>query len=110
MLEFVRSLLSFSWAMSLFGVQQLVNLLVLAEATHAFDEVSAAAASELNAPLRTTLKTANTLIGSFTASCGSDFSAKYATSHPQNRRIGAVRSSFRGAAPRMLRHRRANPA
>ena len=66
MLEFIRSLLSFSWAMSLFGVQQFVNLLVLAEATHAFDEVSAAAASELNAPLRTTLKTANTLIGSFT--------------------------------------------
>ncbi len=42
MREFTKSIFSFSWAMSLFGVQQTTNLLSPAKAAKAFDAVTEA--------------------------------------------------------------------
>ena len=54
MREFTKSILSFSWAMSLFGVQQTVNLLSPAKATKAFNHVTDASEEELCDLLKTT--------------------------------------------------------
>jgi len=48
MSEFTKSALSFSWAMSVFGAQQLVNLLSPAQAAKAFDGVARATERELD--------------------------------------------------------------
>ena len=54
MREFTKSMLSFSWAMSLFGVQQSANLLSPAKATKAFNHVTDASEQELGDLLKTT--------------------------------------------------------
>lgn len=54
MREFTKSILSFSWAMSLFGVQQTANLLSPAKATKAFNHVTEASEEELCDLLKTT--------------------------------------------------------
>ena len=47
MRELTRSMLSFSWVMSLFGVKQATNLLRPSEAASSFDVVAEAAEGEL---------------------------------------------------------------
>jgi hypothetical protein len=53
MREFTKSIFSFSWAMSLFGVQQTTNLLSPAEAAKAFDAVTEATAGQFTDVLKT---------------------------------------------------------
>ena len=47
MRDLTKSVLSFSWAMSLFGVEQIQNILSPAKATASFDNVTDAARKEL---------------------------------------------------------------
>jgi haloalkane dehalogenase len=61
MWEFTKSILSFSWAISLFGVQQIANLLTPSKATKAFEDVAHAAEAELSNPLRTAFRAGDTL-------------------------------------------------
>ncbi len=53
MREFTKSIFSFSWAMSLFGVQQTTNLLSPAKAAKAFDAVTDATAGQFTDVLKT---------------------------------------------------------
>jgi hypothetical protein len=54
MRDFTKSIFSFSWAMSLFGVQQATNLLSPTKAAKAFDSVAEATKGQLTDALETT--------------------------------------------------------
>jgi len=54
MRDFTKSIFSFSWAMSLFGVQQATNLLSPAKAAKAFDSVAEATTGQFTDALKTT--------------------------------------------------------
>jgi hypothetical protein len=56
MREFTKSMASFSWAMSLFGAQQLVNVLSPQKATQAFDAVTNATKEQFGKVLEPTFK------------------------------------------------------
>jgi len=61
MWELPKSVLSFSWAMSLFGVQQMANLFAPSKATKAFEDVTQATEAELSDVLRAAFRAGNTL-------------------------------------------------
>jgi hypothetical protein len=61
MREFTKSILSFSWAMSLFGVQQTTNLLSPAKAAKAFDSVTEATQGQFTDVLKTTFNAGDKL-------------------------------------------------
>src|SRR3954451_3119237 len=54
----------FSWAMSLFGAQQMVNLLSPTPAARAMDDVTASAEAGLSEPLRAMFRAGDALLGS----------------------------------------------
>ena len=58
MRELTKSILSYSWAVSIYGVQQLTNVLVLgadsAASARAIDQMTAEVVRSLNPPMRTT--------------------------------------------------------
>jgi len=54
MRELSKSMSSFSWAMSLFGIQQMANLLSPAKAAKAFDSVTEAAAGQFGDTVKAT--------------------------------------------------------
>lgn len=56
MRELTKSIGSFSWAMSLFGMRQMANVLRPSRATEAFDSVTEATEGELGDLLRSTFK------------------------------------------------------
>jgi hypothetical protein len=61
MREFTKSMFSYSWAMSLFGVQQMVNLLRPSKATQAFDHVTEATEEEFGDILKATFRAGDNL-------------------------------------------------
>ena len=61
MWDFTQSMLRFSWAMSLFGVQQMANLVSPSKAAKAFDDVARAAEGELGSVLRETYRAGDAL-------------------------------------------------
>lgn len=61
MKELTKSLTSFSWAMSLFGAKQLINMMDPAKATSAFQSVTDATESHLDAGLRAAFQTGDRL-------------------------------------------------
>jgi hypothetical protein len=61
MREFTKSVFSFSWAMSLFGLQQTTNLLSPAKAAEAFDNVREATEGQFTDALKTTFKAGDKL-------------------------------------------------
>src|ERR1700716_3430626 len=61
MREFTKSIFSFSWAMSLFGVQQTTNLLSPAKAARAFDSVTEATTGQFTDALKTTFSAGDKL-------------------------------------------------
>ncbi len=61
MRELTKSIFSFSWAMSLFGLQQTTNLLTPAKAVEAFDAVREAAEGQLPGALQTTFNAGDKL-------------------------------------------------
>jgi hypothetical protein len=61
MRDFTKSLFSFSWAMSLFGVQQTLNLLSSSKATEAFDHVTKATKEEMGDTMRATFRAGDDL-------------------------------------------------
>jgi hypothetical protein len=61
MREFTKSIFSFSWAMSLFGVQQTTNLLSPAKAAKAFDSVTEATRGQFTDVLKTTFNAGDKL-------------------------------------------------
>jgi len=61
MREFTKSIFSFSWAMSLFGVQQTTNLLSPAKAAKAFDSVTEATEGQFTDVLKTTFNAGDKL-------------------------------------------------
>ena len=61
MREFTKSLFSFSWAMSMFGVQQTTNLLSPDKAASAFDSVTEATRGQLSEALQTTFSAGDKL-------------------------------------------------
>jgi hypothetical protein len=61
MREFTKSLFSFSWVMSLFGVQQSLNLVNPSQATRAFKTITDTAVEQLNAPMKATFKAGDNL-------------------------------------------------
>ena len=54
MREFTKSIFSFSWAMSLFGIQQTTNLMSPEKAARAFDSVTGVTEAQLTDALKTT--------------------------------------------------------
>jgi haloalkane dehalogenase len=58
---FAKSMFSFSWAVSLFGIQQTLNLLSPSKATKAFDNVAEAAEGEFDGWLKTVFRTGDEL-------------------------------------------------
>src|SRR2546421_2957830 len=54
MREFTKSIFSFSWAMSLFGIQQTTNLMSPEKAGRAFDSVTGVTEAQLTDALKTT--------------------------------------------------------
>ena len=61
MWDFTKSALSFSWAMSLFGAQQMANLFAPSKVTKAFDEVTQATEAELGNTLKAAFKAGDVL-------------------------------------------------
>jgi hypothetical protein len=61
MRELTKSMFSFSWAISLFGLQQLVNLSAPSRATKAFDHVTEATEEVLGDLLKATFKAGDNL-------------------------------------------------
>lgn len=54
MRDFTKSMFSFSWALSLFGIQQTANLLSPGKAARAFESVTQATQSQMNDALKMT--------------------------------------------------------
>jgi len=83
MREITKSMLSYTWAVSMFSVQQMSNLLMPGDkrgggkATSAFDQVTAATVSELGDTMRATFRAGDQLqrgivdlmLGGVTAAC-----------------------------------------
>src|SRR5215472_1418298 len=61
MREFIKSVFSFSWAMSLFGAQQLANVVNQSSAAKSLDNVKRAAEREFDDLARTTFAAGDTL-------------------------------------------------
>lgn len=61
MREFTKSIFSFSWALSLFGIQQTANLLSPAKAAQAFESVTQATEGQINDSLKTTFNAGDRL-------------------------------------------------
>lgn len=61
MREFTKSIFSFSWAMSLFGLQQTTNLMSPDQAAKAFNSVTEATEAQFADALKTTFKAGDKL-------------------------------------------------
>jgi hypothetical protein len=61
MRDFTKSVFSFSWALSLFGVQQALNLMRPSRAIGAFDKVTEASKKEMGDTLKATFKAGDDL-------------------------------------------------
>jgi len=61
MREFTKSMTSYTWAMSLFGLQQMINVFRPAKATQAFDNVTKATEEEFSEPLKATFRAGDNL-------------------------------------------------
>jgi flagellar hook-basal body complex protein FliE len=61
MRELTKSIFSFSWAMSLFGIQQTANLTSPQKAAHAFDTIAEATEEQLSEVLRSTFSAGDKL-------------------------------------------------
>ena len=61
MREFTKSIFSFSWAMSLFGLQQTTNLMSPEKAAKAFNSVTGATEGQLTDALKTTFNAGDKL-------------------------------------------------
>lgn len=64
MRDITQSMLRFSWAMSLFGVQQMANLLTPSRAAKAFEDVTQAAEGELGQMLKGAFRAGDAALGS----------------------------------------------
>src|SRR5262244_848627 len=61
MREFTKSALSFSWAMSMFGAQQMLNIFRPAKAARSFEQITSATEAELEQSLQRIFKTGDDL-------------------------------------------------
>ncbi|HEY1379879.1 MAG TPA: haloalkane dehalogenase [Gemmataceae bacterium] len=61
MRKLTKTMVRFSWSMSMFGLQQLANLLIPGRAARAFDNASRSMAGELAEPLRTAFRAGDAL-------------------------------------------------
>ena len=61
MRDLTKSVVSYSWSMSLFGIQQMVNLLKPSQATKAFDNVTQATEDEFGDVLKATFTVGDNL-------------------------------------------------
>jgi hypothetical protein len=61
MREFTKSMTSYTWAMSLFGLQQMVNVFRPAKAADSFDHVTKATEEELDGALKATFRAGDNL-------------------------------------------------
>jgi haloalkane dehalogenase len=85
MWDFTKSMLSFSWAMSLFGVQQMANLFAPSQATKAFDEVTQATEAELGNLLKTAFRAGDALQRSLVDLTFGAFTGQQRTPNSQTR-------------------------
>ena len=61
MWDLAKSVVSFSWAMSLFGIQQMANLFAPSKVAKGFQDLSRAAEAELNNPLKSVFHAGDSL-------------------------------------------------
>jgi len=61
MRDFTKSVFSFSWAMSLFGIQQTLNLMSPSKASEAFEHVTEATKEEMGDTLKATFRAGDNL-------------------------------------------------
>jgi hypothetical protein len=61
MREFTKSMTSYTWAMSLFGLQQMINLFRPAKATQSFNKVTKATEDEFGDALKATFRAGDNL-------------------------------------------------
>jgi Na+/H+-translocating membrane pyrophosphatase len=59
--EFTKSMMSYTWAMSLFGVQQMFNVLRPSKAAESFDHVTEATGEEFGEALKATFRAGDNL-------------------------------------------------
>lgn len=65
MWDFAKALIGFSWAMSLFGVQQLANIMTPAKAARAFRDLTLATEAGLSSDLKAAFRAGHNLQKSF---------------------------------------------
>src|ERR1044072_9341395 len=61
MREFTKSMTSYTWAMSLFGLQQMINVFRPAKATQAFENVTKATEDQFGDALKATFRAGDNL-------------------------------------------------
>ncbi|HEY7490301.1 MAG TPA: haloalkane dehalogenase [Candidatus Tectomicrobia bacterium] len=109
MWDFTRSMLSFSWAMSLFGVQQMANLFTPSQATKAFDDVTQATEAELSNLLKAAFRAGDTLQRGMVDLTFGAFTGQMLTPNSQTRR-GPDGLQQSASAAQQSRQRGANAA
>jgi len=105
MRDFTKSVFSFSWALSLFGVQQTLNLMRPSKASQAFDNVTEATKQEMGDALKATLKAGDNLqrglvdltLGVFTGQAFNPSRLMRMTSDMLNQSAEAIGQSMRAA-------------
>ena len=105
MRDFTKSMFSFSWAMSLFGVQQTLDLMRPSKAAKAFDDVTEATQAEMGDTLKAAFKAGDDLqrglvdlaLGVFTGQSFNPSKWMRMTSDVMNKSAEAVGQGIRAA-------------
>ena len=100
MWDFTQSMFRFSWAMSLFGAQQMANLANPAKAAKAFEDVTQAAEAELGAMLRETFRMGDRTLGALSGRQGGMPSPSRPSSPPSPPIAASPAIAFAGPAGR----------
>ena len=106
MRDFTKSLFSFSWAMSLFGFQQTLNLMKPSKASQAFNNVTEATKEEMGDTLKATFRAGDNLqkglvdmtLGLFTGQAFNPSRWMKMTSETMNQSAEAIGQGMRAAA------------
>jgi hypothetical protein len=106
MRDFTKSMFSFSWAMSLFGVQQAANLFMPSKATKAFDNVTEATKEQFDGVLKAAFRSGDNMqrgmvdmmLGVFTGQAFNPCRWTRMTADVMQQSAEAVGQGMRGAA------------
>lgn len=106
MRDLTKSMLSYSWAMSLFGVQQMWNLMSPSRATKAFDEVTDATEEQFGDIMQATFRTGDNIqrmlvdltLGAFSGQSSNSNQWTRATADAMRQSADVMSQGMQGAA------------